>query len=119
MATDDDTLQFLKRTVDVRETLFRLAPYLRYAVLPETRRLLIDDHGTISIYDSGLTNFRRRPGQGRHRTISFTSQDGLVASCTPAGSKQLTRPASLRRIRRATCSELRRDPEPGGHSVIG
>jgi hypothetical protein len=29
---------------------------LRYAVFPETRRLVLDDHGTISIYDTG--NYR-------------------------------------------------------------
>jgi hypothetical protein len=26
---------------------------LRYAVFPETRRLVIDDQGTISVYDTG------------------------------------------------------------------
>jgi hypothetical protein len=26
---------------------------LRYAVFPETRRLVLDDHGIISIYDTG------------------------------------------------------------------
>ena len=52
---------------------------LRYAVFPETRRLAIDDHGTISIYDTG---YRQISGvaqaQSSDRTLTFTSQDGLV-----------------------------------------
>jgi hypothetical protein len=52
---------------------------LRYAVFPDASRLVIDDHGTISIYDTG----RHRivgvaQAQSSDRTITFTSQDGLV-----------------------------------------
>jgi hypothetical protein len=43
---------------------------LRYAVFPEASRLAIDDQGTISIYDTGR--------QSSDRTLTFTSQDGLV-----------------------------------------
>jgi hypothetical protein len=52
---------------------------LRYAVFPDTRRLVIDDHGTITIYD---TNHHRIFGvaqaQSSDQTLSFTSDDGLV-----------------------------------------
>jgi hypothetical protein len=36
---------------------------LRYAVFPETRRLVIDDQGTVSVYDTGSIGFSasRRP----------------------------------------------------------
>jgi len=50
-----------------------------YAVLPHRLRLVIDDHGTISIYDSGR---HRISGvvlaQSSERALTFTSQDGLV-----------------------------------------
>jgi hypothetical protein len=52
---------------------------LRYAVFPDTGRLVIDDHGTISIYDTGHHRiFGVAQAQSRDRTIDFTSQDGLV-----------------------------------------
>lgn len=52
---------------------------LRYAVFPETRRLVIDDHGTISVYDTGNHRiFGVAQAQSTERTLSFTSQDGLV-----------------------------------------
>jgi hypothetical protein len=52
---------------------------LRYAVFPETRRLVIDDHGAISVYDTGEHRiFGVAQAQSSERTISFTSQDGLV-----------------------------------------
>jgi hypothetical protein len=52
---------------------------LRYAVFPEMRRLVIDDHGTISVYDTGGHRiFGVAQAQSGDRTISFTSQDGLV-----------------------------------------
>jgi hypothetical protein len=34
---------------------------LRYAVFPETRRLVIDDRGAISVYDTGATVFLASP----------------------------------------------------------
>ena len=52
---------------------------LRYAVFPETRRLVLDDHGTISIYDTGDHRiFGVAQAQSGEQTLSFTSQDGLV-----------------------------------------
>jgi len=52
---------------------------LRYAVFPETRRLVLDDHGTISIYDTGDHRiFGAAQAQSGEQTLSFTSQDGLV-----------------------------------------
>jgi hypothetical protein len=52
---------------------------LRYAVFPETRRLVLDDHGTISIYDTGNYRiFGVAQAQNSDQTLSFTSQDGLV-----------------------------------------
>jgi hypothetical protein len=52
---------------------------LRYAVFPETRRLAIDDHGTISVYATGSHRiFGVGQAQSRDSTLSFTSQDGLV-----------------------------------------
>jgi hypothetical protein len=52
---------------------------LRYAVFPETRRLVLDDHGNISIYDTGTHRiFGVAQAQSGDQTLSFTSQDGLV-----------------------------------------
>jgi hypothetical protein len=52
---------------------------LRYAVFPDTSRLVIDDHGTISIYDTGHHRiFGVAQAQSSDRTITFTSQNGLV-----------------------------------------
>jgi hypothetical protein len=52
---------------------------LRYAVFPETRRLVLDDRGTISIYDTGNHRiFGVAQAQSSDQTLSFTSQDGLV-----------------------------------------
>jgi hypothetical protein len=52
---------------------------LRYAVFPETRRLVIDDHGTLSVYDTGSHRiFGVAQAQSADRTLTFTSQDGLV-----------------------------------------
>jgi hypothetical protein len=52
---------------------------LRYAVFPETRRLVLDDHGTISIYDTGDHRiFGVAQAQSTDQTLSFTSQDGVV-----------------------------------------
>jgi hypothetical protein len=53
--------------------------YLRYAVFPEACRLVLDDHGTISIYDTGNHRiFGVAQAQSSDQTLSFTSQDGLV-----------------------------------------
>jgi hypothetical protein len=52
---------------------------LRYAIFPETRRLALDDHGTVSIYDMGAHRiFGVAQAQSSDQTLSFTSQDGLV-----------------------------------------
>jgi hypothetical protein len=52
---------------------------LRYAIFPETRRLVIDDQGTLSVYDTGLHRiFGVAQAQSADRTLTFTSQDGLV-----------------------------------------
>jgi hypothetical protein len=52
---------------------------LRYAVFPETRRLVIDDQGTVSVYDTGPHRiFGVAQAQSADRTLTFTSQDGLV-----------------------------------------
>jgi hypothetical protein len=52
---------------------------LRYAVFPETRRLVLDDHDTISIYDTGDHRiFGVAQAQSSDQTLSFTSQNGLV-----------------------------------------
>jgi hypothetical protein len=49
------------------------------AVFPETRRLVLDDHGNISIYDTGTHRiFGVAQAQSGDQTLSFTSQDGLV-----------------------------------------
>jgi hypothetical protein len=52
---------------------------MRYAVFPETRRLVLDDHGTISLYDTGSHQiFGVAQAQSADQTLSFTSQEGLV-----------------------------------------
>jgi hypothetical protein len=52
---------------------------LRYAVFPETRRLAIDDRGAVTVYDTGHHRiFGVAQAQSGDRTLSFTSQDGLV-----------------------------------------
>jgi hypothetical protein len=52
---------------------------LRYAVFPETRRLVVDDQGTVSVYDTGSHRiFGVAQAQSADRTLTFTSQDGLV-----------------------------------------
>jgi hypothetical protein len=48
---------------------------LRYAVFPEARRLVLDDHGTISIFDTKNHRiFRIAQAQSSDQTVSFTSQ---------------------------------------------
>jgi hypothetical protein len=52
---------------------------LRYAVFPDARRLVIDDRGEVSVYDTvDHRIFGVAQGQSSDRTLSFTSQDGLV-----------------------------------------
>lgn len=52
---------------------------LRYAVFPETGRLVIDDQGNVSVYDTGSHRiFGVAQTQSADRTLTFTSQDGLV-----------------------------------------
>jgi hypothetical protein len=52
---------------------------LRYAVFPEARRLVIDDGGVVSVYDTGNHRiFGVAQAQSTDRTLSFKSQDGLV-----------------------------------------
>jgi hypothetical protein len=52
---------------------------LQYAVFPSTRRLAIKDGGHIEIYDTGSHRiFGVSQAQSTDRTLTFTSQDGLV-----------------------------------------
>lgn len=52
---------------------------LRYAVFPESRRLVIDDHGAITVYDTGSHQISGvAQAQSVDRTLTFTSQHGLV-----------------------------------------
>ena len=52
---------------------------LRYAVFPDARRLVLDDHGTVTMYDTGDHKiFGVAQAQSGDQTLSFTSQDGLV-----------------------------------------
>jgi hypothetical protein len=52
---------------------------LRYAVFPDTRRLVIDDQGVTTVYDTGSHRiFGVAQAQSNDQTLSFTSQDGLV-----------------------------------------
>jgi ketosteroid isomerase-like protein len=52
---------------------------LRYAVFPDTRRLAIDDRGTVSVYATGDHRiFGVAQAQSSDQTLSFTSQDGLI-----------------------------------------
>ncbi len=52
---------------------------LRYAVFPDTRRLAIDDNGRTEIYDTADHRiFGVAQAQSSDRTLTFTSQHGLV-----------------------------------------
>jgi hypothetical protein len=52
---------------------------LKYAIFPNSRRLVIDDHGAISVHDTGTHRiFGVAQAQSSDQTLSFTSQDGLV-----------------------------------------
>jgi hypothetical protein len=52
---------------------------LRYAYFPRAHRLLLERHGELTIYDTGLHQFRGalRP-HGSDGMLSFTSQNGRV-----------------------------------------
>jgi hypothetical protein len=65
---------------------------LRYAVFPETRRLVIDDQGAISVYDTAHHRiFGVAQAQSAGRTLTFTSQDGTGQGCRPAQGNRLKR----------------------------
>ncbi len=53
---------------------------MRYAFFPASRRLVIDEAGTVSVYDTGdhvLTGFSQQ--QSGARTLAFSSPTGAVA----------------------------------------
>jgi hypothetical protein len=53
---------------------------LRYAVFPSSRRLVIDDHGRMATYDTGDHQIHGvAQAQSTDRTLSFTSQNGVVS----------------------------------------
>jgi hypothetical protein len=57
----------------------RCAERLRYAIFPESHRLAIRDRGAVSIYDTGDHRISvSDQAQSGDRTLTFTSQDGLV-----------------------------------------
>jgi hypothetical protein len=61
------------------------------SVFPDTRRLIIDDQGAITVYDTGSHRiFGVAQARSSDQTLSFTSQDGLV------------RIADLRKVARLT-----------------
>jgi hypothetical protein len=63
---------------------------LRYAVFPDTRRLVINDQGATTVYDTGSHRiFGVAQAQSSDQTPSFTSQDGLVRGRRPAESSPL------------------------------
>jgi hypothetical protein len=52
---------------------------LRYAVFAETRGLVIDDRGAITVYDTGSHRiYGVAQAHSSDRTLTFTSQEGLV-----------------------------------------
>ncbi|MER8975276.1 hypothetical protein [Mesorhizobium sp. M0800] len=52
---------------------------LRYAIFSDARRLVIDDHGKYSVYDTGEHDISGiSQAQSSGSTLTFTSQDGLV-----------------------------------------
>jgi hypothetical protein len=53
---------------------------LRYAYFSRARRLLIEQQGTLTTYDTGAYQFRGAlQASGSERKLSFVSQHGLVA----------------------------------------
>ena len=60
---------------------------LRYAVFSEARRLVIEDQGAITVYDTGSHRiFGVAQAQSADQTLSFTSQDGTCQGLRPAES---------------------------------
>jgi hypothetical protein len=52
---------------------------MRYAFFPDKRRLLIDENGKVTTYDSGDHRIGGVSQQDSHeRTLAFTSQDGPI-----------------------------------------
>jgi hypothetical protein len=52
---------------------------MRYAVFPEARRLAIDDGGDVTVYNTGDHRISGvAQAQSSDRTLTFTSQSGLV-----------------------------------------
>lgn len=52
---------------------------MRYAVFPDKRRLVIDDHGRTKIYDTGDHQISGvSQGQSAESTLTFVSQHGVV-----------------------------------------
>ena len=52
---------------------------MRYAFFPEARRLLVENGGTVTTYDSGDHRIGGVSQQdGSSRSLAFTSQDGMV-----------------------------------------
>jgi len=52
---------------------------MRYAFFPEKRRLLIDENGKVTTYDTGDHRIGGVSQQDSHeRTLAFTSQNGPV-----------------------------------------
>lgn len=51
----------------------------RYAVFPDKQRLVIDDHGSVSVYDTGDHQiFGVAQAQSASTSLTFTSQNGPV-----------------------------------------
>lgn len=52
---------------------------MRYAFFPEKRRLLVEQNGTLTTYDSGTHRIGGVAQQDSHtRSVTFTSQNGTV-----------------------------------------
>lgn len=52
---------------------------MRYAVFPQTRRLVIDDHGRVKSYDTGDHQISGvAQAQSTDSTLTFVSQHGVV-----------------------------------------
>ncbi len=60
---------------------------MRYAVFPEKRRLIIDDHGRTKIYDTGDHSISGvSQAQSTDSTLTFVSQHGIVRVSDLAGA---------------------------------
>jgi hypothetical protein len=68
---------------------------LRYAVFPDACRLVIDDHGAISVHETGSHRiFGVAQAQSSDQTLTFTSQDGLVRVADLPEGFRVTAPAA-------------------------